>query len=276
MNFFAGVIGGGDAPSNSAVDDANDGAGGCDSDEKGLLQKALVSRIEASIGELRSFCPRAAAAFPALPSGDGDVGNPFASAVSRPVGEKHSKVVKSIEMLQNWRGRGQPLVRISFRLRLGDNPGSFFDMMDDPEKRKAWDVNLDTMKHKMPVEMEHLGGEARVTHVTTKPSLGGMVSPREFVTAVLRRRNHNDDGIYVSCASSVECEACYPVMSTHVRGSNHIFAIVLQRAKDDQEEGWWNGEIYFQICVNGWVPSGPVIDATISLQCDFVVLASKR
>jgi len=202
-------------------------------------------------------------------------GDVWKDAKTKPIGKKHKSVVEVVQMLPDWKGRGAPMLKWKAKLHLGDNPELFFDLLDNFELRRKWDNSINTIDHGPRLPAFDGLANVGISRSTTKAVLKGLVSPREFCSAVVRIRDI-DAGIFINAAHGLGDRmqsTKYPVSSSFVRASMYFWSACL--IKDADESGVWNLSMFIQLSVNGWVPRAPVISETILVQKNYLVYVDK-
>lgn len=146
-------------------------------------------------------------------------------------------------------------------------------LLNDNELRRGFDKNFQSLKimHSWRVERgereERNDSEFLVSHMTTKKTLGGMISPRDFISCEMRHVAQDEDLVSYTVATAVE-DPEVPPGGEATRGETMFFAIVmtpLGRAEEGSSYRNYRVEYLCQVDLKGWLVDigGAVTDGSI-------------
>ena len=187
--------------------------------------------------------------------------DPFASAAYIAV-PKSAPCVESIQRIDKWMGRKPPLIKFVAKMQIGEDPLSVLRLLNDFAIRKQWDPNCAFLRVVSKWEGEAWGGDCAVTTMGTNPALGGVISPRDFVSCGITRKAAVSCECSFSCATGFE-HSDLPAQKGFTRGQTQFWAMVW--VPDETEKGQYTVTYFVQCELNGWLPGRLVTQGTASV-----------
>eukprot|EP01043_Picozoa_sp_COSAG02_P045721 COSAG02_NODE_4211_length_5625_cov_8.798950_5_plen_233_part_00 len=92
-----------------------------------------------------------------------------------------------VEKLEGWNGRKPPVIRCTTTIAASVPRPLWSALMDDLELRQVWDDACAVTHRIATFGGDDLASGRSMNHTQTKPVLGGLVSPREFVSFGVER-----------------------------------------------------------------------------------------
>ena len=87
-----------------------------------------------------------------------------------------------VEKLEGWKGRKPPVIRCTTTIPASVPRPLWIALMDDLALRQVWDDACAVTHRIATFEGDDLASGRSINHTQTKPVLGGLVSPREFLS----------------------------------------------------------------------------------------------
>ena len=172
-------------------------------------------------------------------------------------GDEPAKGIK-IEKARGWRGRKPVVLRMTTTLPASVVPKLVDHLQGVPDirLREAWDINFAAGAVLQDFPSDELCDGRDIVYNATKRALGGLVSPRDFIT--LRVHKQLADGSYFCVARACE-HPSKPPTKEPVRAQTQYFSLCFLPAED----GSWLCEYTVQVELNGMLPRGPIEKGTI-------------
>lgn len=203
-----------------------------------------------------------------------------------------------VEKLEGWKGRKPPVIRCTTTIPASVPRPLWIALMDDLALRQVWDDACALTHRVATFEGDELANERSINHTQTKPVLGGLVSPREFLSFGVERALESGNTFinvsvpvehldYPECAPYLPGCQCSPIAPCSVlncdeavtrrtfvhrgkhaiRGQVLFFSLTWDRPSADAD---WTVEYIVQVELNGWLPRGPITSGTIQNIRDFL------
>ena len=180
-----------------------------------------------------------------------------------------------VERLDNWRDRKPGMLRCTTLLPGTVPPRCIAQLMDDLALRSVWDDHIRVAEVIEHIGADELAWSRKINRSGTKAALGGLVSPRDFLSyGIDASAGEGDQTAFFSVSQPTLRDDC-PEPSDAIRGEAMHFSLSLVPAPDGAttasgEPAGWTCEYVVQVELNGWLPRGPILSGTIESVRDFL------
>ena len=170
-----------------------------------------------------------------------------------------------VERLDGWRGRKPAVLRCTTSAPGCIDPQNVSKLFDQLALREKWDENIAVTERVEQLGADGLAGDRYINRTQTKSALGGLVSPRDFLSYGIERAISADEAAgcqYYFLVSQPCRHPSYPPNDSAIRAQAMHFSLSFVREAAHINE--WTVEYIVQVELNGWLPRGPILTGTIN------------